>query len=193
MNPTKTNLDRLSCLMSIRTGIAALVVVFCWGRVIEAAAATTTVYSNDSRDHYPKVGQRFDLNPYQLEPPVVIWDSAHERKITIQRTSGDRYGYEQQKCVMTIEGKGIKHPRFLSVLGFRNIETAWVTGKLVLIKLNIGHVAGVDAIYDAEKDRLVYCESVHYGVGIEPAGLANRRQPFPTETNRTPPAPGPSR
>lgn len=52
-----------------------------------------------------------------------------------------------------------------------------ITGKLALIKLDIGHVAGVDAIYDAEKDELVYCESVHYAVEIEPAGLANGRQP----------------
>ena len=176
------------------------VVVCCLGHIASCNAEApietapwTAVYSDEFRDHYPTRGRRFDLNRYQLEAPVVVWDDSHEKKITVLRTRGDKYGYEQQKCVMTIEGKGIKRPRFLSVLFFRNITTTWITGKLVLIKLDIGHVAGVDAIYDAGKDKLVYCESVHYGAEIEPAGLANRRQPFPTETNRTPPAPGPSR
>jgi hypothetical protein len=180
--------------------LKGLVVVCCLWRIacsnaeapIETAPGTAR-YSDEFRDHYPTRGRRFDLNRYQLEAPVVVWDVSHEQKITVLRTRGDKYGYEQQKCVMTIEGKGVKRPRFLSVLGFRNIETSWVTGKLALIKLDIGHVAGVDAIYDAEKDKLVYCESVHYAVEIEPTGLTNGSQPFPTETNRTPPAAGSSR
>jgi hypothetical protein len=149
--------------MSIRAEfVAVLVATIGLGHVMEASAGVTTVYSNDFRDHYPKVGQRFDLRPYELEPPAVIWDSAHDRKITILRTRGDKYGYEQQKCVVTVEGGSLTCPRFLSVLGFRNVEASWITGKLIAIKLDIGHVAGVDAIYDVEGNKLLYCESVTY-------------------------------
>ena len=123
------------------------------------------------------------MSRYQLETPVVAWDDRHEKKITVLRTRGDKYGYEQQKCVITIEGQGFKRPRFLSVVGFRSVETSWVTGKLVLLKLDIGHVAGVDAVYDAEKDKLVYCESVSYVVDIEPGGSADGSQTFRSVTN----------
>jgi hypothetical protein len=158
--------------------ISLLTAAFCLWRVTAASDAVTAVYSDKFRDHYPKVGQKFDLNPYELEAPTVVWDSAHDRKITILRTRGDKYGYEQQKCVMTVEGSGLKSPRFLAVLAFRNVEASWITGKLIIIKLDIGHVAGVDAIYDVEGDKLIYCESVSYNIED---GAANGSQPIRPE------------
>ncbi|MBI4328020.1 MAG: hypothetical protein HY674_22545 [Chloroflexi bacterium] len=156
--------------------LKGLVVVCCLWHIASSdakdSALYSALYSDDFRDHYPTRGRRFDLSRYQLEAPVVVWNDSHEKKITVLRTRGDKDGYELQKCVMTIDGNGLRRPRFLSILGFRNIETSWITGKLVLIKLDIGHVAGVDAIYDAEKDTLVYCESVSYVVHIED-GSAN--------------------
>ena len=134
----------------------SVVVCFLWHITCPNAEAPvesapwTAVYSDEFREHYPTRGRRFDLKRYLLEAPVVVWDDNHEKKITV----------------------------FLSVLLFRNITTTWITGKLVLIKLDIGHVAGVDAIYDAGKDKLVYCESVHYAVEIEPSGGADAGQPF---------------
>ena len=153
---------------------------------------SVTLYSDDFRDNYPTRGRRFQLDRYQLESPVVVWDDSHLRKITVLRTRGDKYGYDQQKCVMTIEGERLQQPRFLSVLGFRLIDTSWITEKLVLIKLDIGHAAGVYAIYDAEQDKLIYCESVHYGLVIEPDDAASRIKPIRSESNRTPAAGGSS-
>ena len=163
----------------------------CLWHLTEASTATTAFYSDDFRDHYPKIGRRFDLNPYELEAPTVVWDSVHDRKITILRTRGDKYGYEQQKCVMTVEGRGLKSPRFLAVLAFRNVEASWITGKLIMIKLDIGHVAGVEAIYDVEGDKVIYCESVSYT--IEPDSAVNGSQPIRSETNGTSSAAGPRR
>jgi len=101
-------------------------------------------------------GRKFDLSRYQLEAQPWRGTTATTKDNGLA-DARDRYGYEQQKCVMTIEGNGLENPEFLSVLDFRNIETLWITGKLILIKLDVGHVAGVDAIYDAEKDMLIYC------------------------------------
>ena len=101
-----------------------MVVCFLWHITCPNAEAPvesapwTAVYSDEFREHYPTRGRRFDLKRYLLEAPVVVWDDNHEKEITVLRTRGDKYGYEQQKCVMTIEGKGVKRPRFLSVLGF---------------------------------------------------------------------------
>jgi hypothetical protein len=165
--------------------------VACWLWLLASCnAGDTVLYSDDFRDHYPTSGQRFEMSRYQLEAPAVVWDYNHQRKITTLRTRGDKYGYEEQKCVITIEGEGIKRPRFLSILGFRNVETSWITGKLVLLKLDIGHVAGVEAVYDAERDNFVYCESVSYVLGIEPDGPANGSQPSRSETKQTSSATG---
>ena len=135
------------------------------------------------------LGRRFDLTHYELETPVVVWDLGHQRKITVVRTRGDRYGYERQKCVITIEGERLKKARVLSVLGFRVVKASWITEKLVFIDLDVGHVAGVQAIYDAEADKVIYCESVEYFFPIE-GSAANGSQPIRSETNRTPLAPG---
>jgi hypothetical protein len=174
--------------MRLRAEIAVLVAVFCLGHVKDASAGVETVYSDDFREHYPKVGRKFDLRPYQLAAPTVIWNETHDRMIAIRSTRGEIYGSEQQKCVLTIEGLGLKSARFLSVLGFRRVEASWITGKLILIKLDIGHVAGVEAIYDAEADKLIHCESVTYI--IEPEGAAKGSQPIRSETNRSSSAAG---
>jgi hypothetical protein len=108
------------------------------------------------------------MSRYQVEARVVVWDEGHERKATVSRTRGEKYGYEEQKCVITIEGAGIKRARFLSVLGFREVEISWITRRLVRLRLDIGHVAGVEAVYDAERDRLVYCESISYSNDANP-------------------------
>jgi len=148
--------------MSIRTEIVfVLIAAFSMGYILEARA-DFTVYSNDFHDHYPKVGQKIDLDSYGLEAPIVIWNSDHNRKITILMTRGDKYDHEKQKCVITVEGGGLKSPRFLSILGFRSIVASWITGKLILIQIDIGHLAGVEAIYDAERNKLLYCESLSY-------------------------------
>ena len=153
-------------------------------------AKDETLYHDDFCNHYPMRGRRFKLSRYQLEAPVVVWDQGHLRKITVSRTRGDKYGYDQQKCVITIEGEGLKHPGSLSVVDFRTVEGSWITAKLVLIKLDIGHVAGVEAIYDVEKDKVVYCESVSYLSGIELKGPASGSHPCRADTNRVSSAPG---
>ena len=156
--------------------VKSLMVFLCSFYVVCSQAKDVTLYSDDFRDHYPTRGRRFELSRYQLEAPVVVWDENHLRRITVSRTRGDKYGYEQQKCVITIEGDDLKQPRSLSVLGFRTVVCSWITGKLILIKLDIGHVAGVEAVYEVENDKIVYCESLSYLIGIDYALQRTRHE-----------------
>ncbi|MBI3852360.1 MAG: hypothetical protein HY298_19055 [Verrucomicrobia bacterium] len=122
------------------------------------------LYSDSFSSHYPLRSERaFDLGEYELEAPVVVWGDSHRRKTTVFRTRGDKYGYENQKCIIRIEGRGLDQPRELSITDFRTVTVSWITAKLILIELDIGHIAGVDAIYDVEKDSWIYQESVSYG------------------------------
>jgi hypothetical protein len=148
-------------------------------------ATYTVIYSDAFHRHYPVRGRDFDLARYDLEPATVIWDASRQRKITVLRTRGDRYPYEDQKCIITVEGTGLNTPRVLSATYFRTVEASWITEKLILIKLDIGHAAGVHAIYDAEKDSWIYRESVEYTNSGAPDGLGPGSQPDRAETNRT--------
>ncbi len=126
------------------------------------------VYSNNLEEHYPVEGKAFDLGSYERETPQVVWNDSQTRSATVIRTRGDTYPYERQKGFITIEGDGLEKPRVLSVSHFRTIDVTLVTEKLILIRIGVGRVAGVGAIYDVMEEAWVYGESLQY---IEDGGL----------------------
>ena len=152
--------------------------------------ADEVTYSNAFHKHYPVRGRVYDLAGNALEAPSISWDGLRERKVTVLRTRGDKYPYEEQKCVITVEGKGLEKPRVLSATHFRTVDISWITGKLILLRLGIGHVAAVEAIYDIEKDSWVYRESVEYAKKVGPDGAANGSQRIRSEANQTSSAAG---
>ncbi len=125
-------------------------------------SAETAVYSDSLKNHYPVEGKAFDLGSYSLEIPVVAWDDSRKRSATVVRTRGDAYPYERQKGFVTIEGEGLEESRVLSVSHFRTIDVSWVTEKLILIRIGVGRVAAVEAIYDVIASEWIYRESVQY-------------------------------
>lgn len=130
------------------------------------ATETTSVavYSDDFLDHYPTSSPGgFDLSPLAQEAPVVVWNGPdRERKVTVVRTDGTKYGYDEQKAVIRIEGRGLAQPEELSIKGFRVITVTWINDKLIFIDVNISHITNIQAIYDVEKQVWIYRESVQY-------------------------------
>src|SRR6266511_5568087 len=98
-----------------------------------ALGADDVTYSDVFLKHYPVRGREFDIANYALEAPSIIWDDLCKRKVTVLRTRGDKYPYEEQKCVITVEGSGFETPRVLSAAHFRTVDVSWITGKLILI------------------------------------------------------------
>jgi hypothetical protein len=129
------------------------------------------VHSDDFLDHYPTSSPGgFDLSQFVQEAPVVVWSGLdHERKVTVYRTDGTKYDYEEQKAVIRIEGRGLAKPEELWMKGFRVITVTWINDKLIFINANISHVTNVQAIYDVEKHVWIYRESVQY-LDIQPGG-----------------------
>lgn len=130
-------------------------------------------YSEAFHKHYPVRGRDFVLTHYALEVPTVMWTQFGQRKVTVFRTKGDEYPYEEQKCVIKVEGSGLETPRILSATHFRTVDVSWITEKLLLIRLGIGRIAVVEAIYDTDKDSWLYRESVQYIEKVEPADARN--------------------
>jgi len=129
----------------------------------------SVVYSDIFHKHYPRRGREFDLVRYELEAPVVIWDELSQRKVTVLRTRGDKYPYEDQKTLITVEGRGLETSRVLSATDFRTVEVLWITGKLIFVRLGLGNIAAVEAVYDVEKDLWAYRESVQYIQNVDHA------------------------
>jgi len=125
-------------------------------------------YSDEYREHYPTRGRRFELDGFELEPPVVVWDAGHYRKITIVRLQAGKLG-DYERGIITISGEGLDQPRFLSLCDFRHVKASWVTEKLILIRLYLGRIAAVETIYDVEEDKFVYRQSLSY---VWPTGPA---------------------
>jgi hypothetical protein len=136
-------------------------------------------YSADQfQEYYPKIGAKVKLDGLELEKPIVV-SSDQCRKATVIRTCGDKYGYQNQKCLITFAGKGLDKPRIVSVANFRTVDVSWITGKLVLIDVNIGHVASTQSIYDVEKSAWVYQESLqYYPDQAEPSTAPNATSPL---------------
>lgn len=125
-------------------------------------SAETIVYSDSLKKHYPVEGKAFDLGSYERETPQVVWNASQTRSATVIRTRGDAYPYERQKGLIAIEGDGLDNTRVLSVSHFRTIDVSWVTEKLILIRIGVGRVAVVEAIYDVIASEWIYRESVQY-------------------------------
>ncbi len=122
------------------------------------------VHSDDFLDHYPTSSPGgFDLSQFAQEAPEVAWNGLdHQRKVTVSRTDGTKYGDEDQKAVIRIEGRGLAKPEELWMKGFRVITVTWINDKLIFIDANISHTTNVQAIYDVEKQVWIYRESVRY-------------------------------
>jgi hypothetical protein len=132
-----------------------------------AVGGDGTHYSDAFYSHYPVRGRVFDLMGYALEVPTVAHNNNGQRVATVRRTRGDKYPYEDQKCEITVEGDGLETPRVLSAAHFRTVEVSSITDKLLFLRLGIGNVAAVEAIYDTEKDIWIFRESVQYEKTVE--------------------------
>lgn len=164
-------------IIKMRLPIPSYFIALSLVLLMVSSRGADVTYSDAFRRHYPVRGREFVIERYELEEPTVVWNQHYRRKATIRRTRGDTYPYEDQKCVITVEGQGLKQERFLSLADFRTVQVSWVTGKLMLLEVGIGHVAGVEAIYDVEKDLWVYRESVQYARSVgSPASPPSRRR-----------------
>jgi len=126
--------------------------------------ATTVRYGDQFSDYYPVIVKEAPvLGPdIPLEKEVVVWSQFKNRKATLARSDGSKIPYEKEIGVVTVESKnGSK--QYLLLKKFRTVELKWINDRLLLLSCNIGHMAGVEAIFDSQNGKWIYRQSMSYG------------------------------
>ncbi len=151
------SVDRVTLIQWVRSWLFLIYLV-----AVTGAGAETVRYSDAFKERYPERGEIVSLDGKSVEPVVRVHNDSRDRTLLIQRTRGSHYGYEKQLGLLRVEGTGLESGRVISMRGFRTLEASWITRKLVLIRIGLGPVAVVEAIYDVEADAWIYRESLEY-------------------------------
>lgn len=118
-------------------------------------------YSDDFASNYPQiVTTPPDIGADTLDPPLILQSVRKSRTATLLQ-SGLKVPYEKQVAVITIESAGGRK-RFLVFRSFRAIDMKWVNDRLLYFDVDVGHIAGIQALFDAETGRWLYRQSVEY-------------------------------
>ncbi len=80
---------------------------------------------------------------------------------SILRTDGAKVPYEDAEAHILIETEQGPHV-YVIVKGFRSVSVSWIGERFLLIKRDIGHVAGIEEIFDLVERKWLIQQSVHY-------------------------------
>ncbi|MGD0267108.1 MAG: hypothetical protein ABSD47_19490 [Candidatus Methylomirabilota bacterium] len=123
----------------------------------------TVGYGDQFAEYYPEiVNAQPVIEPgIPLEKEVVVSSPLRDRKATFVRSEGTKIPYDKSVGVITIESKnGPK--QYLLLKKFRWAELKWINERLLYIDINIGHIAGIDAIFDAQDGKWLYRQSMSF-------------------------------
>ena len=124
----------------------------------------TIVYSDSFQDRYSEIVEtRPQFEPgTPLESKIRNVRSPLEISIaSVWRTDGAKVPYEDAEAHILIETKQGPHV-YLRAKGFRSLNVSWIGERLLLIKRDIGHVAGIEEIFDLVDRKWILQQSVHY-------------------------------
>ncbi len=132
------------------------------------ADAPIVLFSNDFREFYPAVidASAGSLNDLPQEPAIAVASPHQIWNATITRTDGAKVPYDNSLGRIEVKSDG-QPMTVIRIHGFRTVTVKWVNDRLLHIGLGLGHIAGVDAIYDTKDHRWVYQDSVSYPPRLE--------------------------
>jgi len=81
----------------------------------------------------------------------------------VLRTDGTKIPYENAEAHISIETE-LGDAIHITMKGFRSVSAEWIGERLLFIKRDIGHVAGIEEIYDVVDGKWVLQQSVHYSL-----------------------------
>ena len=128
------------------------------------AYATSVHYGNQFSDFYPEISTApVAISPeIPLEEDVTVWSEFRNRKATLVRSDATKIPYDKEIGSITIESRN-RPKQYIRLRGFRWVEIKWINDRLLYIYCDIGHIACVDAIFDAQTGKWVYRQSMSYG------------------------------
>jgi hypothetical protein len=126
--------------------------------------ATSLEYGSQFSDFYPEISAAAVANPPEipLEKEVIMWSEFRNRKATLVLSDSTKVPYDKAMGSITIESRD-RPNQYIRLRGFRTVEIKWINDRLLYIDCDIGHIASVDAIFDAQTGKWIYRQSISYG------------------------------
>jgi hypothetical protein len=126
--------------------------------------ATSVDYGNQFSGFYPEISTAAVSIPPEipLEKDVTVWSELRSRKATLLLSDVTKIPYHKAIGSITIETRD-RPNQYIQLRGFRTVEIKWINDRLLYIDCDIGHIASVDAIFDAQTGRWIYRQSMSYG------------------------------
>ena len=137
--------------------------VFVLSAAVSVYAASVD-YGNQFSDFYPEISTAAVAIPPEIpvEKDVTVWSEFRNRRATLVLSDATKIPYDKAIGSITIESRN-KPNQYIRLRGFRTVEIKWINDRLLYIDCDIGHIAGVDAIFDAQTGKWIYRQSISYG------------------------------
>ena len=131
-----------------------------------AVAAQTTppvMYGDTFAERYSEISHAALEFPAAtpLEPAVVVRSRLGTSVARVIRTDGVKIPYENAEAHITVETE-LGETVHLRVKGLRSVSASWIGERLLFISRDIGHVAGIEEIYDVVDGKWLLQQSVAY-------------------------------
>jgi hypothetical protein len=128
------------------------------------AYATSVHYGNQFSDYYPEISTApVEISPgIPLEEDVTVWSEFKNCKATLVRSDATKIPYDKEIGSISIECRD-RPKQYIRLRRFRTVEIKWINDRLLYIYCDIGHIAGVDAIFDAQTGKWIFRQSMSYG------------------------------
>jgi len=137
--------------------------VFVLSAAVSVYAASVD-YGNQFSDFYPEISTAAVAIPPEIpvEKDVTVWSEFRNRRATLVLSDATKIPYDKAIGSITIESRN-KPNQYIRLRGFRTVEIKWINDRLLYIDCDIGHIASVDAIFDAQTGKWIYRQSMSYG------------------------------
>ena len=137
--------------------------VFVLSAAVSVYAASVD-YGNQFSDFYPEISTAAVAIPPEIpvEKDVTVWSEFRNRRATLVLSDATKIPYDKAIGSITIESRN-KPNQYIRLRGFRTVKIKWINDRLLYIDCDIGHIASVDAIFDAQTGKWIYRQSMSYG------------------------------
>ncbi len=120
-------------------------------------------YHDDSQAFYSHIVPKRQSFPEgtPLEPAVKTTSKFGFATALLIRTDGSKIPYEDETAYIEITGDKFE-PLFIEIKFFRAVTLIWATDRILVIKRDIGHIAGIEEVIDVVEHRWLLQKSITY-------------------------------
>lgn len=96
-----------------------------------------------------------------LEPTVVVNSPLGSSSARVVRTDGTKIPYEDAEAHITVVS-AFGDTIYFKSIGFRTVNVQWIGERFLFVSKGIGHIVGIEEIYDIVEKRWLVQQTVSY-------------------------------